>query len=212
MAQPSRLQKFLDKIPQDRRLEIERQIRLAPTTKAAFDILKSFQYPYSYDSVKTWRLNQAKGRVEQVQRSADVIASIALRSELAADPIKGAMDLSVRLNSLCDSLVTLLQNHSWVEDGELKLNSRDALKLLSVLPGLCRASSGVLIDMHRVNDALDRKAVVTATIEELKEDWRKSLEADNPELVPLLETVSAITLARLDADQLSLLERCVNQS
>jgi hypothetical protein len=137
---------------------------------------------------------------------------MASRSQLEADPIQGAIDLSVRLNSLCDSLVTLLQNHSWVEEGELKLSNRDAVKLLGIVPSLCRASSGVLIDLHRVNDAVDRKAVVTATIEELKEDWRRSLELDNPELVPLLDTVSQITLARLEADQVSLLEKCVNQS
>jgi hypothetical protein len=210
MPKPSALQQFLNKFSPERKHELERQIRSAPDAKTAYSELKRIGYRRSYDTVLNWRSNQAKGRSDHVQRSAEAVSSAASASALNIDPVESCMNLAIQLNTLCSSLTALLQRHDWVESGELRLSGRDALKLLAILPSLHRAASGTITEMHRVKTQLDEKLIVCATLQELQQDWQRAFEGDNPELVGLIESVTAITKGRLEADQISLLEKYAN--
>ncbi len=210
MAQPSRLEKFLSKFPQDRRIELERQIRSAPDTKTAYNELRRVGYRYSYDSVLTWRNKQLRATVSQVQQSANAIASMTTESASGVDPVKACMNLADELNNLCSRITAMLSKHQWLEAGEQRLSNRDALKLLAALPSLHRASAGTVTEMHRVKTQMDEKTLVNATLQELAVDWQAMLEHDNPELVPLIHDAISITQARLETSNTSLLERYLN--
>ena len=210
MPKPSALQQFLNKFSPERKHELERQIRSAPDAKTAYSELKRIGYRRSYDTVLNWRSNQAKGRADHIQRSAEVVSSVASASTLNVDPVKNCMELAIQLNTLCNSLTALLQGHNWLEPGELRLSSRDALKLLAVLPSLHRASAGTVTEMHRVKTQMNEKTLVNATLQELAVDWQAMLEHDNPELVPLIHDAISITQARLETSNTSLLEQCLD--
>jgi hypothetical protein len=212
MPRTSVLQAFLDKFPEERRVELEKRIRSAPTIKEAYLELKGLKYRGSYDSVQFWRANDARGRIENVQRSADAVAGTASRQSAESDPIEAAMVLANELNSLCSSLVGLLQKHEWLEPGEVRLSNREAAKILTAIPAVSRAASGTLVEMVRVRAKLDERALCLALIEELRTDWERILTADNPELIPVFEDVARVTRARLEIDSESLLERVLERS
>jgi hypothetical protein len=212
MPKPSALQQFLNKFSPERKHELERQIRSAPDAKTAYSELKRIGYRRSYDTVLNWRSNQAKGRADHIQRSAEVVSSAASASALNVDPVESCMNLAIQLNTLCSSLTTLLQAHQWLEPGELRLSSGQAVKILTALPSLNRAASSTILEMSRIRVGIDEKALCLATIEELRKDWQQTLEADNPELIGVFEDVARVTRARLEIDSESLLERALDRS
>lgn len=213
MPRPSVLQAFLNRFPEERRIEVENKIRSAPSIRDAYRELKRLRFRGSYDSVQHWRANDARGRVENLQSSAaNVAAFIASRQGAESDPIEAAMILSTKLNLLCSSLVALLQKHEWLEPSEIRLSNGQALKLLAALPSLARAASGTTLEMSRVRTMLNEKHLALATIEELKHDWEMALRADNPELIGVFEDIARVTRSRLEVDSQSLLEKYVTRN
>ncbi len=207
MPRPSQFERFLKQFPDTQRSDIEREVLRARDSKAAHEFLKSkLQYQHSYDSIKSWRQARSKGLHGLSQQSAEVAQKAATLPQ-EVDPVGCAMDLAVRLNSLCNRLVDVLQAHEWIEPGESRLSPKQASQLISALPSLIRASSGVVVEMHRIRAEIDQKSLMLATIEELAIDWRQMLEFDNPELVPLLESAAQVTRARLELDRPTLLEK-----
>jgi hypothetical protein len=87
-----------------------------------------------------------------------------------------------------------------------RLSNRDAAKILAVLPSLNRAAAGTIIEMGRVRAKLDEKSLCLAVIEEVRQDWERTLSGDNPELISVFEDVAKITRSRLEMDTDSLLE------
>jgi hypothetical protein len=208
MPRPSRLEAFLKFFPEDQRSDIEGEILRCSDSKSAHLFLKSrYKYRGSYDSVKFWRKARSSKGVEGLGQQATEIAQMATRMPLESNPVASSMDLALRLNNLCHRLLGVLEQHDWVEPGEFRLTPKQASQLVSCLPGLVRASSGVILEMHRVQTEIDQKTLMLATIEELAIDWRQMLEHDNPELLPLLESAAQITKARLELSRSSLLER-----
>lgn len=207
MPRPSRLEAFLKSFPEDQRSDIEGEILRCSDSKSAHLFLKShYRYKGSYDSVKHWRQSRSSKGIEGLGQQATEIAQTAARMPLEANPVASSMDLALRLNNLCHRLLGVLEEHNWVEPGELRLTPKQASQLVSCLPGLVRASSGVILEMHRVKAEIDQKTLMLATIEELAVDWRQMLEHDNPELVPLLESAAQVTKARLELNRSSVLE------
>ncbi len=208
MPRPSRLEAFLKSFPQDQRSDIEGEIFRCNDSKSAHLFLKTrHKYKGSYDSVKHWRQSRSSKGVEGLGQQATEIAQMAARMPLEPNPVASSMDLALRLNSLCHRLLGVLERHDWVEFGEDRLSPKQASQLVSCLPALVRASSGVVLEMHRIRVEIDQKSLMLATIEELAIDWRQMLEFDNPELVPLLESAAQVTRARLELDRSSLLEK-----
>lgn len=207
MPRPSRLEAFLKSFPEDQRSDIEGEILRCSDSKSAYLFLKSrYRYKGSYDSVKHWRQTRSSKGVEGLGQQATEIAQTAARMPLEANPVASSMDLALRLNNLCHRLLGVLEQHDWVEPGELRLTPKQASQLVSCLPSLVRASNGVILEMHRVKAEIDQKTLMLATIEELAVDWRQMVEHDNPELLPLLESAAQVTKARLELNRSSVLE------
>lgn len=206
MGRQSIVDAWLGKFPKERQKEIEQKIRSAPTIRIAHEELKKLKFRGSYDAVQTWRAKDAKGRSEGLSDQASKVTAMAARVPLGADPIADVVNLAQELNSLCLNLTAILQRHEWLEPGEIRLSNREAAKILSALPTLARASSGTVLEMHRVRGEFDRKIFALSVLSELSEDWRRTLEHENPEMVPLLDSIANITKARLELDQPSLLE------
>lgn len=207
MPRPSRLEAFLKSFPEDQRSDIEGEILRCNDSKSAHLFLKSrYRYRGSYDSVKHWRTTRSSKGVEGLGQQATEIAQMAARMPLEPNPVASSMDLALRLNNLCHRLLGVLEQHDWVEPGEVRLSAKQASQLVSSLPGLLRASSGTILEMHRIRAEIDQKTLMLATIEELAVDWRQMVEHDNPELLPLLESAAQITRARLELNRSSLLE------
>lgn len=207
MPRPSRLEAFLKSFPEDQRSDIEGEILRCNDSKSAHLFLKSrHKYKGSYDSVKYWRKARSSKGFEGLGQQATEIAQMATRMTLEPNPVASSMDLALRLNSLCHRLLGVLEQHNWLEPGEDRLSAKQASQLVSCLPGLMRASGGIILEMHRVRGEIDQKTLMLATIEELAVDWRQMVEHDNPELLPLLESAAQITKARLELNRSSLLE------
>ncbi len=209
MGRQSIVDAWLGKFPKERQREIEQKIRSAPTIKIAYQELKQLKFRGSYDAVQTWRAKDSRDRSEGLSDRASKIAAMTARVSLESDPIASVMSLAQELNCLCASLTSLLQKHEWVEPDATRLSNREASKILASLPSLARASSGAIVEMARLQTEFDKKSFALALIQELGEDWRRTLEHENPELLPLFESIAAVTKSRLELDQLSALEQQV---
>lgn len=132
MPRPSALQQFLDRLPHDQMEEATWLARTAPTGKQAYKELKKLGYKASYDAVVNWRVlnanNRSIGSRVQDPESKLNTAADSLSPHLKPDPIEQTMDLSRRLNTLCNSLVDLLEQHDWTE-GEHRLSNREAVRV-----------------------------------------------------------------------------------
>lgn len=210
MGRQSSLDAWLGKFPKERQKEIEQRIRSAPTIRVAHEELKRLGYRKSYDSVQSWRVKDAKGKPENIREQAEKVSLAASGMLIEGNPLDAAMNLALKLNDLCASLTALLGEHQWMEPGDIRLNNREAGKILAALPSLARAASGTIIEMHKTQRELDEKNLMLSLIEEISLDWQKALEGDNPELIPLFESVTSITKARLQLDRSSLLEEASN--
>ena len=206
MGRQSIVDAWLSKFPKERQKEIEQKIRSAPTIRVAYQELKNLKFRGSYDAVQTWRAKDAKGRSEGLSDQASKVTAMATRMPLGADPIADAVNLAQELNFLCLNLTAILQRHEWLEPGEVRLSNREAAKILSALPSLARASSSTILEMHRVRGELDQRIFALSVLAELSEDWRRTLEHENPELIPILDSVANVTKGRLELDRPSLLE------
>jgi hypothetical protein len=211
MPRPSSLQQFINKFPVERRHELERQVKSAPSAKAAYEELRRLGYKKHYNSVVNWRASRRNGTIENIQSTADTVATFTSREPGDDDPIERTMNLANQLNTLCSSLVELLQRHEWLEPGESRLSNRDAAKILAALPSLNRAAAGTIIEMGRIRTKLDEKSLCLAAIEELRQDWERTLSGDNPELIPIFEDVSRVTRSRLAMDTETLLDRALSR-
>lgn len=208
MPRPSRLEAFLKSFAENQRGDIEREILRCADSKAAHTFLKArYKYRGSYDSVKNWRQSRLdRGEIDRVSDQASRITAIAAKMPLESDPIASVMSLAQELNCLCIGLTALLQQHQWLEPGETRLSNREAGKILGTLAGLTRASTGTILEMARLEGEFDKKAFALGLFSELAEDWRRTLEHDNPELICLLEPIVEVTKSRLQIDRSSLLE------
>jgi hypothetical protein len=204
MPRPSRFQEFLNKLPDQKRQEIEALVRTAPSTSQALRELKAkYRFKGSYDMLLTWR--NAQKAVATPKRAES--STSGLKSAVAdLDPIHQVKLLSAKLSSLSLSLIEQLEQHDWHEPGEIRLSNREATKLLGNVSSLSRSALAGVLEMYRVKAELNQKSVALALITELGEDWRRTLEHDNPELVPLFESVANVTRSRLQLDENSLLE------
>lgn len=207
MGRQSIVDAWLGKFPKERQKEIEQKIRSAPTIRIAHEELKNLKFRGSYDAVQTWRAKDAKGRSEGLSDQASKVTAMAARVPLESDPIASAMKLAQELNSLCVSLTALLQRHEWMEPGEIRLSNREAAKILTALPSLARAANSSIFEAHTIKGEIDQRAFALAILAEFGEDWRRTLEHENSELIPMFQEISAITKSRLDLDRPSLLEQ-----
>lgn len=210
MGRQSILEAWLGKFPKERQIEIEQKIRSAPTIRFAYEELKRLKFKGSYDSVQNWRVRDARNRAEGLSDQASKVASMAARVPLGSDPIASVMDLAQELNCLCASLTSLLRKHEWVEPDATRLSNREAAKILAALPSLARASSGAIVEMAKLQTEFDKKSFALALIQELGEDWRRTLEHENPELLSVFEGVAAVTKARLELDRVTVLEEIID--
>lgn len=209
MPRPSRLEAFLKSFPESHRGDIEGEILKCRDSKSAHTFLKGrYKYKGSYDSVKNWRQARLERReIDRLSHQSSKIANAAARMPVESDPIASAMNLAQELNSLCASLTALLQRHEWFEDGEVRLNNREAAKILTALPSLARAANSSIFEAHTIKGEIDQRAFALAILAEFGEDWRRTLEHENSELIPMFQEISAITKSRLDLDRPTLLEQ-----
>lgn len=140
-------------------------------------------------------------------QQATEVTQAAAKLPLGDDPIASAMKLAQELNSLCVSLTALLQGHQWLEPGETRLSNREAAKILGALPSLTRAANSSIFEVHTIKSEIDQRAFALAILAEFGEDWRRTLEHENSELIPMFQEISAITKSRLHLDRPTLLEQ-----
>jgi hypothetical protein len=191
----------------ERRSEATRLLQSAHSHRAAYvEFKKVYRFTGSYDAVKNWRSHDAQLGLENIQAAAQEMRIKRQAIASGSDPIEMAMNLSKELSVLCSHLTALIQDHQWFTGKETRLNNRDATKILAALPSLSRASNGSILEMARLKTEMNEKALALGTLFEFGEDWRRTLEHDNPELVPLFESVLAVTKSRLELDTPSVLE------
>jgi hypothetical protein len=206
MARQSKFEEFLRKFPEAKRNEIERLVMSAPTARQGFDELrKLYRYKSGYDTILSWR-NSHKGVVPSNANS-----EIAPTLADTDDPISEIQALHRRINTCCNRVLGLLESHDWLEAGEVRLTQRQAEKLLIGLPALAKTATSGLIEMSRLRLRTDEKALALAVLFEFGEDWRRTLEHDNPELVPIFESVVAVTKARLQLDTPTALDEMLDR-
>jgi hypothetical protein len=140
------------------------------------------------------------------QQSAQVAQKAATLPQ-EVDPVGCAMDLAVRLNNLCNRLVDVLETHQWIEPGELHLSPKQASQLAATLPSLVRASTGCILELHKIKADVDRRSFALAILEEFRQDCHRVLQHENGELIPLIDSIGAVTKNRLQLDCPSLLEQ-----
>lgn len=209
MPRLSAVQQFLDRLSPDQRSEAIRLVRTAPTSKQAYKELKQLGYKASYDAVINWRGFNPGSRTQSTEAKSGTADSTS--SSLEVDPIKRVMHLSEKLNALCESLTGLLERHQWIELGETRLANREALKILSALPALSRAAAGSVVELTQIKGKVDERVFALAIVEELRQDWQRVLQHDNPELIPLFTKIADVTMTRLEIDRGSLLEDYLNE-
>lgn len=206
MPRPSKFEQFLKQFPDAQRRDIESEVLRCRDSKAAHEFLKNqFKYKFSYDSIKHWRGLRSKGLEGLSQQSSEVARKAATLPQ-EVDPVSCTMGLALRLNNLCNRLVDVLEAHDWIEPGEARLSPRQAVQLATSLPSLVRASSNVILELHKVKSDMDRRAFALAVLEEFKQDCHRVLQHENEELIPLIENIGAVTKSRLELDTPSLLE------
>lgn len=211
MPRPSQFERFVKQFPDTQRSDIEREVLRCRDSKSAHEFLKNkYQYRFSYDSVKSWRQSRSKGLDGLSQQSAQAAQKAATLSQ-EVDPVGCAMDLAVRLNNLCNRIVDVLEAHQWIEPGELHLSPKQASQLAATLPSLVRASSGVILELHKVKTDIDRRSFALAVLEEFRQDCDRVLQHENPELIPVIDSIGAVTRNRLQLDCPSLLEQQMQQ-
>ena len=211
MSRPSRFQEYLNKLPDQKRQEIEALVRSAPSCSQALRELKAkYRFKGSYDTLLTW-WNLQKVSVTATPKHSESTSSIrSTVSEL--DPVNQIKLLSAKLSSLSLSLIEQLEKHDWVELGEQRLSSRSAEKMLANVSSLSRSAIAGVLEMYKVQVEMNQKAVASALIVELGEDWRRVLQHDNPELLGIFESVANVTRSRLELDRESLLEVASQQT
>lgn len=207
MPRQSAFQQYLDRLPEPRRSEMEAIARTASSATEAVKQLKRRGCRCSYDAVLSWRNTQKRARVEA---TSERVASPPVETE--QDPIRQIINTSVRLNALCANLITQLENHQWVEEGEARLSSRQAEKILAGLPAVARTSISGLIETYKLQVARNEKDLCLAMVNELGEDWRKTLQHDNPELLDIFDSVATVTKSRLELDRTSALDAMLEDS
>jgi hypothetical protein len=204
MVRQSKFQEFLWKFPEGKRGEIENLVKTAPTAMQAFtEVKRLHRYRGGYHTIVSWR--NAQKAVATPKRAES--STSGLKSSVAdLDPVHQVQLLSAKLSSLSLSLIEQLEQHDWHEPGEIRLSNREAAKMLGNVSSLSRSALAGVLEMYRVKAELNQKSIALALITELGEDWRRTLEHDNPELVPLFESVANVTRSRLELDRESLLE------
>ncbi len=207
MSRQSRFQEYLNKLPAQKRKEIETLVLSAPSCSQALRELKrKYRFSGSYDVVLSWRNAQMQQRKAATAEGEGSSTSSVRSSVSDLDPVSQVKLLSMKLSSLSLSLIEKLEKHEWQEPGEQRLSNRQAEKMLNNVSSLSRSAIAGVVEMHKTQALLDQKSLALALITELGEDWRRTLEHDNPELVPLFESVAAVTRSRLELDRESLLE------
>jgi hypothetical protein len=207
MARQSKFEEFLRKFPEAKRNEIEKLVTSAPTTRQAFEELrKLYRYKSGYDTILSWK-NSHKG----VSTSNANPENPEIAPPDIADPIDEIQALHRRVNAYCNRVLRLLESHDWIEAGESRLSQRQAERLLIGLPGLAKTSTSGLIEMSRLRLRADERGVALGILFEFGEDWRRTLEHDNPELLPVFESVLAVTKARLGLDSPTVLDEMLDE-
>lgn len=201
MPRQSAFQQYLDRLSEPKRSEMELIARSAPTTAQAVKELKRRGCRCSYDAILSWRNSQKRARAEAMPERIESTAS-----ETEKDPIQQVRDLSIRLNGLCATLITLVENHQWVEEGETRLSGRQAEKLIAAVPAVARTCISDLIETSRLELGKNEKELCRAMIYEMGEDWRKTLQHDNPELIALFDNIASVTRSRLELDRSTALD------
>jgi hypothetical protein len=207
MVRQSKFQEFLCKFPEVKRGEIENLVKTAPTAMQAFtEVKRLHRYRGGYHTIVSWR-NSHKG-VAVGNANPDEIAPT---SPDVPDPIDEVQALHRRVNAYCNRVLRLLENHDWLEAGESRLSQRQAERLFIGLPGLVKSSTGGLVELSRLRLKSDEKAFALGILFEFGEDWRRTLEHDNPELLPVFESVLAVTKARLGLDTCTALDKMLDE-
>lgn len=201
MPRQSAFQAYLNKLSEPKRSEMEWIAKSAPNATQAVKELKRRGCRCSYDAVLSWRNSQKRARAEATPERIESTAA-----EIETDPIKQVRDLSIRLNGLCATLITLVENHQWVEEGELRLSGRQAEKLIAAIPTVARTCISGLIETSRLHLARNEKELCQSMLFEMGEDWRKRLQHDNPELISLFDNIATVTRSRLELDRSTALD------
>jgi hypothetical protein len=207
VGRQSAFQVYLNKLPEGKRQEVEKVARSAATSSQAFRELKRlYRFRGSYDQLLSWRKAQQDAstpakRVEVVEEGS-----------MVDDPIAEVKALHSRMTRYCNQLLDLLERHQWIEPGEVRLSSRQSEKLLAALPTISKSCTSTLIELSRLQTQRNERELALATLAEAGEDWRRTLEPDNPELVGLFATVITVTRSRLELDKMSALDEVLQES
>jgi hypothetical protein len=209
MARQSKFEEFLRKFPETKRNEIEKLVLTAPTVKQAYqEVKKLYRYRGGYDTLVTWRNSHKSVSGSNANPG---IAPTSPTSPDAPDAIDEIQALHRRVNTYCNRVLRLLEHHDWLEAGEDRLSQRQAEKLFIGLPSLIKTSTSGLVEMSRLRLQTDEKRLALGILFEFREDWVRTLQHDNAELIPLFDSVLAVTKARLELDTPTVLDDLLGQ-
>jgi hypothetical protein len=207
VGRQSAFQLYLNKLPEGKRQEVEKLVLSAPSTSQALRELKRlYRFKGSYDMILNWR--KAQQDVSTPAKRIEAIES----TITAEDPIAEIMSLHRRMTRYCGQILSLLEDHAWIEPGEHRLSGRQAEKLFAGLPTVAKACSASLVELSRLQTQRSEREMALAILAEAGEDWRRTLEHDNPELIGLFENVMTVTRSRLELDKVSALDEVLQES
>lgn len=149
-----------------------------------FNLLKRDGFEGGYNTVLNWKRSRDLGTVAQEMNAR-------YRQARGLQPSDALNQLSAWMMDIIGRLYAELSKRDDLE----KISTKDLLFLISTYGGKAQSA---IAEADKIRTLHDNKDLILGTLEETRIAWRQSYEAENPEMLQLIDAVLDMVRVKLD--------------